>query len=74
MKKYSVFFQLLFSKYGIEKREEINSIHEIPAGLNAFFDEVLRKKNKNIFIKRAMFWLRRSSPGDHFFTMRRIFR
>lgn len=73
-KKYSIFFQLLFDKYNLNDFNELNAVYTISEEMKPFFLEVLRLKNDNIFIKRVVYWLKRSSLNDHVFTLKKIFR
>lgn len=74
LKKYSIFFQLLFDKYKVNDLNELNVIYTIPEEMKPFFLEVLRLKNNTIFVKRVVYWLKRSSLNDHIFTLKKLFR
>ena len=74
LKKYSLFFELLFDKYNVNDLNELNSIYMIPEKMKPFFLEVLELKNNKIFVKRVIYWLKKSTINDHIFTLRKLFK
>lgn len=70
LEKYSLLFQLLFHKYGVKDLDQLNSIYNISIVSEFFYSEVFRLMKRGIFLKKILFWLRKSSFQDHLFTLK----
>lgn len=71
LKKYSLFFQLLFDKFEINSLDEINSIYSVPKELENFFIEVLELKKKNILLKKILYWTRKTKPQEYLYLLKK---
>jgi glycosyltransferase involved in cell wall biosynthesis len=74
LKKYSIFFQLLFHKYSVENKKELNEIQPVSKKWETFFEDALRLKKNTIFLKKVVYWLKKKSVNDHLFTLRTYFK
>ncbi|HEY0030057.1 MAG TPA: glycosyltransferase family 2 protein [Bacteroidia bacterium] len=74
MKKYSVLFQLLFDKYGINDLEKLRSIYRYSPASETFFEKALSAKKNGIFLKKVVFWLNKKSLNEHLFTLKTYFK
>lgn len=68
--KLSLYFQILFHKYKVNSLKEISSFHPVGKAQEAFFSEILAKKNKNIFFKKVIYWMRKMKAADYWFLFK----
>jgi glycosyltransferase involved in cell wall biosynthesis len=69
LKEYSLFFQILFNKFNVNSLQELNSIITINKELVTFFENVFDKKNQFQFLKKVVYWTKKSSFKDIIFTL-----
>ena len=74
LKKYSLLFQLLFHKYGVNDLAQLKSIYSVSLKSEAFYSEVFRSMKSAIFLKKIVFWLKKKSFNDHIFTLKTYFK
>lgn len=72
--KFSLFFQLLFHKYDINNFSYLNTICEVPENLKVFFSEVFEQKDKNVFLKKIIYWQGKTGFSDYLFMLKKNFR
>ncbi|MFL5763693.1 MAG: glycosyltransferase family 2 protein [Bacteroidia bacterium] len=70
LKKYSLLFQLLFRKYGIDDLSALRKIVSVSDELLPFYNGVFESKNSAIFFKKIIFWLNKKSLNDHLYTLK----
>lgn len=70
LKKYSVFFQLLFHKYRVNDMGQLRLICPVPEKLENFFGEVVKLQSNSIVLKKVVYWLKKGSVNDHLFTLK----
>ncbi len=69
LKKYSLFFQILFNKFNVNSLQELNKIITINNERTNFFEKVFDKKNQFPFLKKVLYWTKKSSVKDIIFTL-----
>lgn len=74
LKKYSLFFQILFHKYELNDIKQLRTICTVPEKLKDFFEEVFTLKSNSIFLKKVVYWLKKKSFNDHLFTLKTYFK
>jgi glycosyltransferase involved in cell wall biosynthesis len=73
LKKFSVFFQLLFHKHDVKNLKELTGICIVPGNLANFFTKVFDSKDKNIFLKKILFWQSKSNFNDYLLMLKKYF-
>jgi glycosyltransferase involved in cell wall biosynthesis len=69
LKKYALFFQILFNKFKVNSLQELNTIVTINNDFVPFFENVFNKKNHFKFFKKVVYWTKKSSFKDIIFTL-----
>ena len=69
-KKLSNYFQILFSKYGINSIDQAQQFAAIEKKVVPFLEEVIRDKDKNIFLKKVRYWVGKSRPSDYWLMLK----
>lgn len=72
LKKYSLFFQLLFHKHNLRNIKELNDIYPVPKKLEDFFVNVFALKGKNILFKKILYWQGKTGLNDYLFMLKKI--
>lgn len=70
LKKYSLFFQILFNKFNVNSLQELNIIVTINKELISFYENVFDKKDQFPFLKKVVYWTKKSSFKDIIFTLK----
>lgn len=67
--KYSIYFQLLFNKYGIKNMEDLSKITDIPDAGNSFFRKVFKKLKSGFLFTRMKVKFYNSNFNKSFFKL-----
>jgi len=65
-----LFFQILFNKFNVNSLQELNIIVTINKELISFYENVFDKKDQFPFLKKVVYWTKKSSFKDIIFTLK----